>query len=611
MCGITGFYSPTGSQLSNVQLDKMVASLAHRGPDALKEKIFYRNEQPIAGLATARLSIIGVENGDQPISSQCRRWWVSLNGEIYNHASLRREAVGNNCPPQNDSDTAVIAALLSFLPIERVIERLRGMFGLAIYDSQEHQIWLYRDRMGVKPLYWTQDERGNLFWASELRALKGLHSHQINNLGVQHLLCFEYIPAPLSIWEGVQKLQPATVLQQKDHHQKIEQFWQYPTQNPNAGGSAVHWRKSLRLALESATGLRLQADVPVGTLLSGGIDSATITYLASQKQPNIHSFSIIIEEDGFSEKEAIEHSLQDLPVTPHLYRFRKEHFLENYEQLKNHMDEPLADSSLVVSWFLFSKIQEFGIRSVLSGDGADEVFGGYPTHFAHRFLPNSFRIPSVIAKRIQKLPSSTKGVSWDYMLKRFVQSQQPEWWKRHQLWNGAWFPWEINAGEDLWSIAHNYAGIAGSDQTGRALFLDQRLYLAEGVLTKVDRASMAHSIEVRSPFLDQHLVSLAADIPIGHKVNHQGGKQILRSLIPEFSPRLQKRKKKGFGSPLAAWLRSDFSHLLDGLPEALEPWIPPEQMKRVIAEHLSGKVDHRRRLWTGVMLREFLSASRR
>ena len=204
----------------------------------------------------------------QPVADETGRWWVSLNGEIYNHASLRREAAGNSYPPPNDSDTAVIAALLSFLPIERVIERLRGMFALAIYDSQTHQIWLYRDRMGVKPLYWMQDNEGNLFWASELRSLAGLHSHQINDLAVQQLLCFEYIPAPLSIWKDVHKLQPATVIIQKDHQQKIEQFWQYPIQNPNAGGSAIHWQKSIRLALESATGLRLQADVPVGTLLS-------------------------------------------------------------------------------------------------------------------------------------------------------------------------------------------------------------------------------------------------------------------------------------------------------------------------------------------------------
>ena len=606
MCGITGFYAPRGSQLGTIALDTMVQSLTHRGPDSSQQKIFHQNKHPIAGLGTARLSIIGLENGAQPVSDASGRWWVSLNGEIYNHASLRREAIGNGALPQNDSDTAVIAALLSFLPINRVVERLRGMFGLAIYDSLAHQIWLYRDRMGVKPLYWMRDSQGNLFWSSELRALTALHPHQINDLAVQHLLCFEYIPAPLSIWEGVQKLQPAMVLTQKDQDQKIEQFWQYPTQNPNAGGSILHWQKSLRLALESATGLRLQADVPVGTLLSGGIDSATITYLASQKQPNIHSFSIAIEEEGFSEKQAIKDSLENLPVTPHIYSFRKDDFLEQYEKIINHMDEPLADSSLVVTWFLFEKIKNFGIRCVLSGDGADEVFGGYPTHFAHRFLPNSFRIPSLLAKRIQKLPSSRKGVSWDYMLKRFAQAQKPEWWKRHQLWNGAWFPWEIGESESLWDIAQDYAQIAGLDQTGRALFLDQRLYLAEGVLTKVDRASMAHSIEVRSPFLDQHLVSLAADIPIGHKVNRHGGKHILRTLVPEFSSSLQRRKKKGFGSPIAAWLRSDFSHLLDELPESLERWISPALMRRIIAEHLSGKVDHRRRLWTGVMLKELI-----
>ena len=604
MCGITGFYSPKGRQ--NIALAEMVQSLAHRGPDAQESKVFHQGERPVAGLATARLSIVGLDNGGQPVSDPTGRWWVSLNGEIYNHQTLRREAIGNDVHPENDSDTAVIAALLSFLPIERVLDRLRGMFGLAIYDKETHRIWLYRDRMGVKPLYWIRDTDGTLFWSSELRALKELHSHQVNALAVQHLLCFEYIPAPLTIWEGLQKLQPSMVLSQQGTEHSLEPYWQFPVQNPDSGGSIIHWQKSLRMALESATQLRLQADVPVGTMLSGGIDSATITYLASLKQPNIHSFSVIIEEDGFTEEDAIRQNLEALPVTPHLHHFRKDDFLENYEKIKAHLDEPLADSSLLVTWFLFSKIQEFGIRCVLSGDGADEVFGGYPTHLAHQFLPDGFRIPCTLRKKLKYIPSSTKGVSWDYMLKRFADSHQPEWWKRHQLWNGAWFPWEVNGTEDLWSIAQNHAQHAGSDKAGRALFLDQRLYMAEGVLSKVDRASMAHGVEVRSPFLDQYIISMAADIPMEHKINRHGGKQILRSLLPDFPVKMQRRKKKGFGSPIGTWLRTDFAHLLDNLPEALEAWIEPAVLQRTIQEHLSGKTDHRRRLWTAIMLRDFL-----
>ena len=270
------------------------------------------------------------------------------------------------------------------------------------------------------------------------------------------------------------------------------------------------------------------------------------------------------------------------------------------------MDEPLADSSLLPTWFLFQEIQKQGIRCVLSGDGADELFAGYPTYVPHKYLPSSFRIPDRFSHWIQKLPSSSKGVSWDYMLKRYSQSHQKEWWKRHQLWNGAWFPEELQAGEDIWNIAEEYALRSGSDRVGRAMFLDQRLYLAEGVLSKVDRASMAHGIEVRSPFLDQHIVRMAAEIPMQFKLNRHGSKQILRSLFPALPTSIRQRPKKGFGSPIAQWLRSDFDYLLDGLDQDLAEWIDPELLRRIRSEHLSGKVDHRRRLWTAISLKNWL-----
>ena len=605
MCGITGFYSPNG--LSFHRLPHMVSSLKHRGPDAENFRLFTQSQRHLAGLGTARLSIVGRENGEQPVSCPTGRWWVCLNGEIYNHQALRREAVGNGVEPLNDSDTAVISALLSFLPLEKVIERLRGMFALAIYDKQEHQVWLFRDRMGVKPLYWTQDQDGTLYWASEVRALSGLHSHQINDLAVQHLLCFEYIPSPLSIWKNVHKLQPAHFLHQKQREITQQEYWDFPIQNPEAGGSKLHWQKSLRLALDSATRLRLQADVPVGTLLSGGIDSATITAIASQKQRNIHSFSVAIEEEGFNERSAIEENLQHFSVQSQIFSFSKKHFLPIFEKMTKHLDEPLADSSLLVTWFLFQQIRRKGLKCVLSGDGADEIFAGYPTYLAHKYLPSHFQFPTILQPLLHKLPSSTQGVSWDYMLKRFAQSHEDSWWKNHQLWSGAWFPSEVSSQEQLWNIANFWSQKAGTDRTGRAMFLDQRLYLAEGVLSKVDRASMAHGVEVRSPFLDHHIVSLASDIPMALKLNHRGGKQILRSLLPNLSPNTQKRKKKGFGSPIALWLQQDDADLCSKLPEKLSTWINPTLMKKTIAEHKSGKIDHRRRLWSAIILERWLS----
>ena len=626
MCGIVGWWNPNGVSQKFVEpltANGLVHQLSHRGPSS-ENHTFITNDAdiPIAMLGTARLAIVGVEDGDQPIQSPCGRWWVSMNGEIYNHPSLRRECIGNDFEPRNDSDTAVVATLLSFLPFERVIDRLRGMFALAIMDTHTQHVHLLRDRGGQKPLYWTELSDGTLLWSSELRVIEGVRRQSsmrlsYNDTAISHLLCFEYIPAPLTIWKDVHKLRPAQHLHRQRSGQSIQGFWDFPSHSLLKGSSRLHWEDSLYLALRSATQLRLQADVEVGTLLSGGIDSTTITALAAEVHPNIQSFSVSIDADGFSERQAIlenqKHLRASSSIESTLWSFTQSDFETSLAEVTAHMDEPLADSSLIVTWFLFKKIQQAGLNCVLSGDGADELFGGYPTYKAAHWMMKTPRmgLRALLAPLARRIPANPNGVSWEEMLKRWTSVNKRgdmSWWQEHQLWMGAWTPSDLKNSTGIWDIAEFWASQTQSNRVGDAMFLDQRLYLAEGVLAKVDRASMAHGVEVRSPFLDHHIMELVSQIPLHFKLNRQGNKQILRGLLSDLPTKIQRRTKKGFGSPVAQWMLSSCDEQMKDLPNTLEQWISKKTLHKTILEHREGSHNHRRRLWSAFILAEWIKS---
>ena len=626
MCGIVGWFNPSGTSddlTHALNGSTLVQQLIHRGPSSQSTEDLRSNDTTFAMIGTARLAIVGVDDGAQPIQSPCGRWWVSMNGEVYNHPTLRRECLGNEVEPLNQSDTAVVAALLSFLPLEKVIERLRGMFALVVVDIHTQSVHIFRDRSGQKPLYWTTLPDNTLLWSSEIRVLESVHRQaniplRYDHTAISHLLCFEYIPAPLSIWKGIHKLQPAHYLEASlEHRADPKAYWTFPTQTTDSSSSRLHWEQSLYLALRSATQLRLNADVEVGTLLSGGIDSTTITALAAEMHPNIRSFSVAIEADGFSERSAIIENQRHIQAQSNLHStlwsFSQPDFDTALSNILEHMDEPLGDSSLIVTWFLFEQIKKTGLKCVLSGDGADEIFAGYPTYKAAHWLQRP-QIPRLglrkfLAPLVQRIPASHKGVSWEEMLKRWTsinQDRQLKWWQEHQLWMGAWMPNELSQKDGLWDIAEFWSHQTNSSRVGDALFLDQRLYLAEGVLTKVDRASMAHGIEVRSPFVDHRIVELVSEIPLNFKLNRHGNKQILRGLLPQLSKKIQRRPKKGFGSPVAQWMISSCADELDSLPNTLDTWVPKSRMETIIREHQNGAHNHRRRLWSAFVLREWM-----
>ena len=607
MCGVTGAFNLAGLPAA-LPLDAMVASLDHRGPDD-------RGLQRIDGyaaLGATRLSIVDLPGGHQPVASPDEQIWVTLNGEVYNHATLRRKEGARGATFANDSDTAVVATLLSRLPWRNVLDRLQGMFAIAAVDRRARRLLLVRDRMGVKPLYWTQLSDGTVLWGSELRALlcHPAVPRRIDRRALRAYLMWEYVPAPLSIYAGIHKLEPGcALLVDAERGVRVERWWTPPVIQGGSGGSLLKWTESVSRAVRLAVGNRMEADVPVGYLLSGGLDSASVAALARQLAPGapLHTFSMRVAAPGFDESAAARQAAQAIGAEHTEAVFDAQRFAEVWADLGERMDEPLADSSLVPTWALMAAVQAAGFKCVQSGDGADESFGGYPTYLAHRLARPAAPAAGLLRRVARRLPVSDRGVTPDYMARRFVEGLGRPWAERHQVWMGAWLPEEVGAQEEDLALVRRHAQDAErggqADAVSRAMYLDQRLYLGEGVLAKVDRASMAHGVEVRSPFLDYRLVELAAGIPTAMKLRGGERKVVLRRAAAAWlPPETAGRKKKGFGSPVGPWLRGPLGHLLDGLPEAVEGLLDPQQVRAVIAQHRAREVDHRRRLWSAVVL---------
>lgn len=615
MCGIAGLYRAEG--VDPTPLAGMVRSLAARGPDDERLSTVGPAERPYAALGARRLAIVDLERGTQPIDDGSGRFLVSMNGEIFNHRSMHKQLEAQGHRFVSTGDIEVLANLFASNPRapERCLERLHGMFAVAMVDRQERSLLLARDRMGEKPLYWTVLADGTLAWGSELKALRALPglSWREDRRALQSFLLFEYIPAPWTAWEGVFKLEAGTLLKADASGIRVERWWTPPVPQPGSEGSMSRWAQSLRNGLQLATVQRLDADVEVGCLLSGGLDSSTVAALAQarNRQP-LRTFSLSVDAPGFDEGAAARLVSAHLGTEHRSARLTAGELGPILDRVVAQMDEPLADSSLIATWRLMELVAEAGLKAVLSGDGADESFAGYPTCLAHKLAGPGrlLRGPLEVllgSKRASKGGASQGGISRDYMARRFVQGLDQPWARRHQIWMGAWLPEEIDAGPGVWELVDRWAGLVeGSDAVGRALYLDQRLYLAEGVLTKVDRASMAHGVEVRCPFLDHGVVELAADMSSGMKLRGRVGKAVLREVARPLLPaETLARSKQGFGTPVGPWLKGPAAGLLDGLGEGLEDLIPASTLSRCIEEHRQGRADHRRRLWSALVLKRW------
>ncbi len=615
MCGIVGTVLAQADREPDVAiLRRMADRIRHRGPDDEGFMI----DGP-AGLGMRRLRVIDLETGRQPMSGEDRSIWTVFNGEIYNYRELTAWLTARGHTFATRSDTEVIVHGWEEQGVD-VLGRLEGMFAIAVWDRATRTLHLVRDRLGIKPLYYTVLP-GALVFASELRALLE-HPDVGRELDVASLaryLAHEYVPAPHAIIRGVRKLPAGHWLAYRDGHAKVEPYWDVPLTTPRAIGETEALAE-LRDTIDASVRQHLVSDVPLGVFLSGGIDSSAVaSFAAPHVGGRLSTFSIGFDDPSFDESAHARRVAEVLGTEHHTEVLGARAGLELVERLPDLLDEPLGDASLLPT-YLLSRFARRSVTVALSGDGGDEVFAGYPTYPAHAIARVYERVPALVRDRIVRplvnaLPVSFDDLSVDFRLKRFVAGIGHGEVDRHAIWMGAFTPAEQSAlmtGAALdrmgtipaYDTFHELAThTTGASSLARIQYLDLKGYLGEGVLTKVDRASMACSLEVRVPLLDRRVVELAFRLPDHLKLEGWTTKYILRRLVEDRLPRaIVGRRKKGFGVPLARWFRGELRPLLGDVlaPDAIRRagLFRPSVVTRLIAEHERGEHDHRKKLYT-------------
>ncbi len=623
MCGITGWANldartppPDGAR---ELLHAMCERITHRGPDS--EGLMVSTG---VALGMRRLAVIDLQTGEQPATSEDGAVQVILNGEIYNYRELRSLLEERGHQFRSSSDTEVLPHLYEEYGTA-MVEHLNGMFAFALWDARERRLFIARDRFGEKPLYWGVFDDTFLF-ASEPKALLAHPAVRpgLNIAALRQYLSFDYVPAPLSIYEGIQKLPAAHYLTVEGGRVDVSQYWRlsYKTREPvPTEDEAAHRLESL---LAESVRMRMVSDVPLGVLLSGGVDSSAVAALAVRaSSETVKTFSISFAESSFDESAYARAVASFLGTDHHEERLSVDLAANLVGEIGSWMDEPLSDPSLLPT-YLLSRFTRRHVTVALGGDGGDELFAGYPMYWAHRLAALYARVPrfarrALIEPAVRRLPVKTKNLSFDFKARRFISGAGYDQVARHHIWFGSFTPDEQNnllsaearrgtSVDDIYRDARRLLEeeCDADNVVERMQSLDTRLYLAEDILTKVDRASMAVSLEVRAPFLDPRVAEFAASLPADYKLRGRKSKYILkRAVAPLLPPFVTRRSKKGFGVPVAEWLKGRLRPLARDLlsPERMRKrgLFDADYVTRLQDEHERGQANHRKLLWTLLM----------
>ena len=599
MCGICGIANRDGAADAD-RLAAMSALLVHRGPDSGGEHL----DGPVA-LAARRLSIIDLAGGDQPIGNEDGSCTVVQNGEIYNYPELRRELEGAGHVFRTNCDTEVHVHLYEEHGPEYA-RRLRGMFAVALWDARRRRLVIARDRYGIKPLYY--HDGATLEFASELRALP---RGEIDLDALEAFLAFNSIPSPWSIFREVRKLPAGHVLVwEEDGATTIDRYARPAPARVEElrGDDEAELVEELRARLRDSVRAHLLADVPVGVLLSGGVDSAVLAALAAQETNDaVHTFTIGFAERSFDERadarrvaERYGTNHHELLVTPDPQQL--------LSALAEAFDEPFADSSALPT-YLVSQLAAEHVKVALSGEGGDELFGGYYTYVADTLAERAAPLARLARPLVERLPSSSARASFDYKAKRFVRAAHLPPLERHHGWKEIFSP-DLRAElrgvrssfDPVDVYRERYAETVGAEELARLQDVDFGIYLVDDLLVKTDRASMAHSLEARVPFLDDVVTNFAFALPAKHRVRGLSKKVLLRKAAEPLLPReIVHGRKRGFSIPAAAWLRGELEPFAR---ETLSPanlraqgFFEPVTVTRLLDEHVAAKEDWSRQLW--------------
>jgi asparagine synthase (glutamine-hydrolysing) len=621
MCGIAGFVDQRralGGREGGAVLDRMCRVIRHRGPDDQGVMV----EGGVA-LGMRRLSIIDLAGGHQPISNEDGTVTVVFNGEIYNYRELQRELEARGHRFQTHSDTEVIVHAYEEYGAA-CAEHFRGMFAFALWDAKEKSLFVARDRVGKKPLYYTLTASGTFVFGSELKSLLQHPevAREINPRAVDAYLSLGYVPDPLSIFRGVHKLPPGHHLSFAGGRVAIQSYWDFSYQPVESPRREDDYLEELRARLAEAVRVRLVADVPLGAFLSGGVDSSTVVGLMAREmtQP-VKTFSIGFDEDSYNElkyaRVAAKHFGTDhheFIVTPDICGL--------VDELAWHLDEPFADSSAIPT-YMVSKLAREHVTVVLSGDGGDELFAGYTRYVTDRRRSGFARLPrslrhNVMSPLSRRLPHGAWGRNYLHNvaldpLARYLDSvsiftslNKPSLYTdgfRGRLGNG-----DGGRGSGVADSFREYAARVGTNEfLDQLLYVDSKTYLPGDILTKVDRMSMAASLEARVPLLDHELIEFVTRIPAAMKMSGLETKHIFKRAVRELVPaEIIDRPKRGFGVPIQEWINDQ---LRDRIRETLtEPrtrqrgYVEPRYVNLLLDEHARGRRDHSAQLWSLFML---------
>jgi asparagine synthase (glutamine-hydrolysing) len=611
MCGIAGIVSPPGQTVNAAHLDALNARLHHRGPD---ERGSLVSPEGRWGLAMCRLRIIDLAGGRQPIANEDETVWVVFNGEIYNHPDLRQklESLGHRFRTHSDTETLVH---LYEEYGDKLVDHLDGMFAFALWDVRQDRLLLARDRFGEKPLYYTFVD-GALIYASELRAvMPELRQRKLNHSALAQYLLLDYIPSPATIVEGVYKLPPGHLAVYTAGNLDVQPYWRLsyaPKSEPSQAEAATELHDRLLASVQR----RLISEVPLGAFLSGGLDSSSLVALMAEAgAKEIETFAIAIDSPSYDEGAYAAAVAKQMGTRHHEIRLRASDMPGLLAEAARYLDEPLADAS-VVPTYLLSKFTRERVTVALSGDGGDEALGGYPTYLAHRlarWVPDGPWL-GWMRSLVSALPAGERYMSWEFKAKRFLDGLGLPLPERHARWMGSFnlpmlqqvmLPeWRAAIGKSLLAAFGAWDASGDTQDTAeRAMQLDMRFYLGDGLLVKADRASMACSLEVRAPFLDHTLVEWLAQLPPALKGPRQPYKALLKQAMGDALPDVVKQRgKQGFGLPLTAWLKYDLRPLVEQHlhPDHLraQGLFDGDAVGRLWHEHVTGQQDHRKALWS-------------
>jgi asparagine synthase (glutamine-hydrolysing) len=609
MCGIAGAVVRPESLVDLPVIDRMLDSLAHRGPDGRGTARYSSQAGDRVLLGHRRLAIIDPAGGKQPMCDDTAGLALTFNGEIYNFRELRAELAACGCKFALDSDTEVLLRAYQHWG-EKVVERLRGMFAFAIWDASRQQLFIARDRFGEKPLFLHEDADG-IYFASEIKALLHLPQPrpQVNLSAVWDFLAYRYVPGPQTLLEGIRKLAPGTCATWKDGRLTERRYWFAPDRDASQASAANEDVVETFLGrLDDAVKMQMVSDVPFGAFLSGGLDSSTIVALMTRHNTHVKTFSVGFGEGGYSELEYANVVARHFGTQHHELIVGFDDIVENLPKLVGYRDAPVSEPSDIPIYMLAKEASKT-VKMVLTGEGSDEILGGYPKHVFERFAQGYQLMPGMIRHNL--IAPITHSLPYGFRRAKtaITNLNIEDWRERYVRWFGALDHREREElsvlrlnGYDHGNDAPPFDSAPDSSTLRRMLYFDQTSWLPDNLLERGDRMTMAASIESRVPFLDHELAGYVSTLPDSYRVKGLKTKWILRqagrSLIPDA---ILERKKVGFRVPVNKWFQGPLKEYLcdhlRGRDSKTRAYYDPQVLDRVMDDHIEGRQNHEKLLW--------------